>query len=138
MRKTMLLGLLLAVCGVTEASEWVSAEKSVDGKVELFVDVSSIRVAGAIRHAWIKTVFGGKGQKGEGVDANKWASNGVMRNAFNCDEETSQVEAVTIYFTDGTNRSEPALIFPTPWTPVAPDTVLSTVMRFVCVWKPPK
>ena len=56
MQKTLLLTLLLA-CGTAQAVEWVSLGKADDAHTEDFVDVSSIRVDGEVRRAWIKTIY---------------------------------------------------------------------------------
>ena len=129
---------LLLTSGAAQASDWVSVGKANKngGEAEFFVDNSSIRATGALRRAWTKMVFGPNAMRGEGKDAKKWVSNTVIRIAFDCKEETSRSEAVTVYFTDGTNSTDPAAIFPTAWEPVVPDTILSTVMQFICSWKP--
>jgi hypothetical protein len=129
-----LLALLLA-CGTAQASNWVSIGKDAVGH-EAFVDVSSIRVVGAIRRAWFKAVYVRHTMRETGgPDANKWWSTSVHRRAFNCGEETTRSEALTVYYEDGTNGSDPAANYPTPWEPVPPDTVLSTELQFICAWK---
>jgi hypothetical protein len=55
---TRILLALLIVGSTPQASEWVTAGHSDDGKVEVLVDVSSIRVGGAVRRVWVKTVLG--------------------------------------------------------------------------------
>jgi hypothetical protein len=126
---------LLLTSGTAQASDWVSAAKSTDGRMELFVDVSSIRTLDPIRRAWIKMVFA-HAQKGLGQDKNKWWSYSVTRFAFDCKEETSRSEALTIYYTDGTDLVAPSWGFPTAWAPVPPDTAEGVVMQFICGWKP--
>lgn len=133
MRSRILVTLLLA-CGTAQASNWVSLGKSDDGTIEPLVDVSSVRVAGSIRRAWIKHVFKTHTTRGDGVDATKWQSESVARVAFSCSEETFRLEGLLIYYDDGTTNSVPATSFPTPWQPIPPDTVRGSEMHFVCAW----
>jgi adenine-specific DNA-methyltransferase len=90
----------------TVLTGWVSIGKDAAGH-ETFVDVSSIRVVGAIRRAWFKSVYVSHTMREtDGPDANKWWSASVHRRAFNCGEETTRSEALTVYYEDGTNGSE--------------------------------
>jgi hypothetical protein len=51
-------------------------------------------------------------------------------------EGTSRIEAALVYFTDGTNESEPPPAFiAEKWKPVPPDTVEHMFMQQVCAWK---
>jgi hypothetical protein len=134
MRSRFLITLLL-VCGTAHASDWVSIGKTDDGKTEILVDVSSIRVAGSIRRAWVKHVFVSHTVRGTGDNVNKWQSESVTRRAFNCNDESESLEALTIYFDDGTTRSVPSAELPRPWEPVVTDTVRSNEMQFICAWK---
>jgi hypothetical protein len=128
------LALLLS-CGTAQAAEWFSLGKSVAGD-ETFVDVSSVRVAGPMRRAWFKTIYvPHKTKESTGPDANKWWHEGLQRKAFNCAEETARSEALTVYYEDGTNGSDPPAAYPTRWEPVVPETVLNTEMQFICAWK---
>jgi hypothetical protein len=123
-----LLTLLLA-CGTAQASEWVSIGKT--NTVEIFFDVSSIRVEGLIRRAWVKRVLKPHTTKYTGGDANKWWSETRERIAFNCSDETSREEATTVYYDDGSNESSDGT---KPWMPVAPDSVGRGEMQFICAW----
>jgi hypothetical protein len=119
-----LLTVLLA-CGSAQASEWISIGKSDNGAREIFADVSSIGITGETRRAWIKTIV--LPDKPFLLD----------RMAFNCAEGTMRWEASTLYSSDGNEfGGETTGPFPTPWKPIPPDTVGSTVMHFVCKWKP--
>jgi hypothetical protein len=124
-----LLTLLLA-CGTAQASDWVSLGKTDDGKEEGVVDVSSIRVAGAIRWAWVKFLYA---PRTHGSPEHWWASD-MSREAFNCADETHRREALTVYYEDGTNGSDPAANYPTQWQPVLPDTIGNAEMQFICAW----
>jgi hypothetical protein len=132
MKGGILVALLLA-CGTAQASEWVSVTTVNHGKQELLVDVSSIRVAGEIRRAWVKYVYAPHSER-YSDDVNKWVREAVSRDAFNCREETARDEALIVYNEDGTIDAVPANLYPTPWAPVQPDTLLSDKMRFICAW----
>jgi hypothetical protein len=134
-KRTVLLALLLA-CGTAQASEWVSLGKSEDGTKETFIDVSSIRVVGAIRRAWFKVIYAPHAQRGSGSDANKWWNYTMEREALTCAEETFRLEGLLIYYDDGTTNSVPSISFPTSWEPVPPDTMYEVQLRFICTWKP--
>jgi hypothetical protein len=130
----ILVSLMLA-CGTAQASEWLSLGKSTPGD-EIFIDKSSIRGVGAIRRAWFKTVFVPHTTKqSDGPAANRWWSKSMQLIAFNCGEETARIESLTVYYEDGTNGTDPAASFPTPWTPVTPDTVMSGEIQVICAWK---
>jgi hypothetical protein len=46
-------------------------------------------------------------------------------------------ESSTLYSSEGTEMGDKlAGTFPTPWKPVLPDAAGSTIMDFVCKWKP--
>jgi hypothetical protein len=130
------MALIALACGAAQASEWVSATKGENGKSEGFVDVSSIRVTGTIRQAWIKVVLEPRTQKGPAPYENKFVSRAVSREAFDCSEQKHRTEAITFYFADGTNFVVPESSFNETWTPVTPDTLSDEWMLFVCAWKP--
>lgn len=132
-RRVLALSVLLA-CGKAQASEWVSLTADQQGQRTYFVDVTSIKVAEDIRHVWSKMIFVPQSERGVGDNSNKWVTEKLTYWAFNCHNETFRFEASTIYYADSTNDS--GLIPDFPWTPVTPDTVTSTLMQFVCSWKP--
>jgi hypothetical protein len=127
LKRTVLVALLLA-CSVAKAAEWVSVAKSNNGEIEAFVDVSSIKVAGAVRRVWDKTnsvtpvYFMGK-----------QVSEQVMSMSFNCTDETVRPDYVIYYYMDRTNDSETGNGI---WVPIAPGSVWQHEMKFVCSWKP--
>jgi len=133
--KARILVSLMVACGTAQASDWVSLGKTSDGKQEHLVDVSSIRVAGNIRRAWIKVIYAHQTLKGFDDDVQKWQNYAVSRTAFDCSQETARYEALNVYFDDGTTYSVPANTYPTPWEPVAPDTASHAEMQYVCTWK---
>jgi hypothetical protein len=114
---------LLIVGGTAQASEWVSLGKEGSG-TETFADVSSIRISGTVRRAWIKSVF--KEHTERNYEGDKWQSFAMVLDAFNCSAETMTSEAMSIYFEDQTSYSVNPNLFPWPWNPVVPDTWGST------------
>jgi hypothetical protein len=132
MNRGTLLTLLMA-CGTAQAAEWASLGNTDNGTFVIFVDVSSIRVAGQVRRAWVKFVFTPHTVRGVG---DKWKTKAVYFDAYDCKEESSRVEATTTYFEDGTSRSVSPEELEKSWEPVTPDSVSRGEMDFVCSWKP--
>jgi Surface-adhesin protein E len=129
----VVLALLLA-SDTAQASEWVLVGKTDTGE-ELFVDVSSIEVTGKVGRAWIKLVLPPHTERGAALHETKWVRQFLKRDVFNCSEQTSNPDAVTIYYDDGTNYSEPATAFPR-WKPVQPESMESVAMQLICNRKP--
>jgi hypothetical protein len=127
-----LLALLLA-CGIARASEWGSLGKDAHDD-EVLVDLSSIRVAGGVHRAWIKTIIVPRTERGPGKDGNKWKSYEMTRLAFNCGEEAFKIDGFVVYYDDGTNYS--ALDVGQSWRPIPPETMFNLEMKFSCAWKP--
>jgi hypothetical protein len=125
---------LLLLSDMAQASEWVLVGKTETGK-ELFVDVSSIEVTGKVGRAWIKLVLPPHTERGVALHATKWVRQFLKRDVFNCGEQTSNPDAVTIYYEDGTNYSVPATASP-QWRPVRPETMESVAMQLICDRKP--
>jgi hypothetical protein len=134
----IVLMTLLLTSGTVEAAEWVSLGKPGNGKKETFVDVSSIRIDGKTRSGASKVVLASHSVTGAGDNANKWISEISYLFTFDCYEKSSRVDAMTAYFDDGTNWSEPASAFPKPWVTVPPgfQSNWTTLIQFVCAWKP--
>jgi hypothetical protein len=135
MKRTILLALFLA-CGAAQASEWVSLDKSSDGKIQIFVDSASIKVLGEVRHVWSKIVFEPHTQKGIGPDQKKWVSYTLTRFAFFCADGTDMMEGVITHYEDGSSFTFPDDALSSSWQPVEPDTRFQTIMDFTCSWKP--
>jgi hypothetical protein len=131
-RSKLLLATLVS-CGPALASQWVSVVKGADEKTEIFLDVSSLRVAGDIRRAWVKTVLASHTVKGVGAAAHKWQSYTLVRTAFDCNNGAIKIEAVWTYYGDGTHdyASVPVDL----WVPVPPDTMLDAEVSFICARK---
>jgi hypothetical protein len=125
--------LLLLACSSAQASDWKRVATGKNTNAVEFVDVSSIRIDGNIRRAWVKVIYSPHTQSTDGDQ--RWWKEARAKEAFNCRDETSSDEAITVYFEDGGNTS-PTGIYPTPWKPVTPDTVQYGVMAFICAWKP--
>jgi len=129
------LVVLLTTCGVAQASAWVQVGTGKDG-TKVWVDTSSITVAGSVRQAWLKMTFPVHSQQGSGDDASKWVDFSLNHAAFKCNEGTSRSDALENHFDDGTNRKVPTEdISGDKWERVPPNTALDTVMKFVCGWK---
>ncbi len=130
-----LVALVLA-CGTAQASKWVFVVEAANGKGQVFIDTQSIRIDGNIRRAWFKSVYAPHSVP-DPPGSGRYSAYNVTRAAFNCSEETSRVEAITIYYEDGSNpKSMPPSQFPTAWEQVPPDTISAVDMAFICVWKP--
>jgi hypothetical protein len=130
MRKTIISILLFASGTALAAPQWVPVGSSFNGKVEAFVDIGSISVSGDIRRASFKYVYAPRGHKDERV--NKWEKVSFNQQAFNCANETSRIEAMSVRYEDGTDRSEPAALLPNSWTLMGPRTLRNFERVFVC------
>lgn len=134
MRELIPMVLLLA-CGTAQASAWVQVGTGKDG-TKVWVDTSSISVAGSVRQAWLKMSFPVHSQPGSGEEAGKWVDFSLNHAAFNCSEGTSKSDALENYFDDGTNHKVPSEVLSgDKWESVSPNTALESVMKFVCGWR---
>ncbi len=131
-RHVILGTVLILVSGTAASAEWLSIGRSQDRKIEVFVDLASIRAERTIRRASTKYDYAPRTQEVAGHDPAKWIDYSLSQKAFNCTEEMSKTEAVTLYFEDGTTEAVPAETDPEPWKPVVPDTLLHVEMKFVC------
>jgi hypothetical protein len=132
----MLLALLIAY-GAAQAAEWVSITTTTDKTYEVFVDVSSLQRSGEITRAWVKLLYVPHTQRGAADDSSKWKSYSVLRYAHNCSEGSNKLEALAVYYEDGTQwASPPEIIAKSTWEPVIPETVADGVMKFACSRKP--
>lgn len=127
-----LLALLLLGYGTAQAADWVSLGKTNDGKTEILIDLSSIRVAAQTRTGWVKQVHPSHAVSGSGLNASRWIASAVYFNSFNCGDETMSIGVANYYYEDGTNSVDSSVV---PWGPVAPDTVGHTLLQFICSWK---
>jgi hypothetical protein len=137
MRQTILLALVLT-CTSARADQWVPVPALTEGAGRTFVDVSSLRVDGAVRRAWFKFIFAPQATRGGGGDANKWQSFLVVRDAFLCDAKSSRIEAEDVHFDDGSVSAASADYFPTRWRRVAPNSVIGRKLAYVCALPRPK
>ena len=133
MKGIILLAMLLA-CGTARGDEWVSVGKTDDGK-QVLVDVSSIRVDGDIRRAWIKGVARPNTTRGPGKYSDRWLSYFLTRESFNCTEELVRTESKKAYFDDGSSISDSPESYPTQWKPVEPESRGHAEMQFICAWE---
>jgi hypothetical protein len=125
---------LLLTCGKAQAAQWVSVGKTSNGKLEAFVDLGSIRVSGYVYSASFKYVYATRSQRDERV--NKWDKVSFGQESFNCADETSRIEALDLYYKDGTHSSEPAALLPSSWTPIGPNTLRDFERRYICARVP--
>lgn len=116
--------IVLLMSSVAQASEWVSIGKSDKGTTEGLVDVSSIVIDGNVRRAWFKITW---------IHRNSYT---LERDGFDCAQQMMRAEAYTMHSESGTDLKQPAESFPEQWKPIPPDTMGSTLMQFVCAWKP--
>jgi hypothetical protein len=126
MKKFWCLAGLLLFSGSTIASDWrVVYTTSHDDTI--YCDVSSIRISGDVRRAWVKIdTSNDRFLKGRPVD------HFISRVAYNCRDETRRTEAQTAYYKDGSNLTVPTATMGTAWEPVTPDSTEEALMKFVC------
>jgi len=125
-----LLSLLLT-CSAAQASEWISLGKSDDRELETFIDPSTVLISGSVRRAWFKASYAPNTQI-DWAGSGKWVNHTMERQALNCIDRTARMEAVTVYYADGTSQIAPQEAFPRPWQPVESDTTDEARLRFVC------
>jgi hypothetical protein len=130
----VLLALQL-VCGTAKA-EWVSVGSSDNGKVSSSIDVSGIRVEGAIRRTPVRRSFAPHTQRGAGDNAGKWAHEIVGINAYNCSDLTYRTESLVWHYEVGTDFATPTYLFPGPWLPIEPNSLVQAEAQSICTWKP--
>jgi hypothetical protein len=121
---------LLLTCGTARAAQWVPVGKTNNGKLVAFVDLNSLSVSGYTRRAWFKYVYAPRSQRDERVS--KWDKVSFGQETFNCADETSRIEALNVYYEDGTHWSEPPALLPSSWKLVGPMTVRDFERRFIC------
>jgi hypothetical protein len=126
---------LLLTNSAASASEWVEVVKNQGGHT-FQMDVSSIRIEGDVRRAWVKDTPARHTKKGSAENAKKFISYVLMRFAFNCPDQSRKTDAVSAYFEDGSVDTVNVAYLPATWDPIPPDTALSAVMQSVCSWKP--
>jgi hypothetical protein len=135
MKRTIFFALVLT-CGAAQAFVWVQAGATKDG-ARSFVDTSSIKVTGSGRQAWLKMTYPPHTRKDAGSASGKWVNYYLNHATFDCGKGMAKSEAQKIYYDDGTSSTAPADVGNGQrWDRVTPNTVLDTVMKFVCSWKP--
>lgn len=136
MNRLIPTAVLLVACGAVQASQWLHAGSTKDG-ARSFVDTSRITITGASRRAWLKMVLPPHTKRGQGNDTGKWVAFILTDATFDCSAGTARTNALKTHYDDGTSFTAPAaFVNGQQWDHVAPGTVLETVMRFVCAWKP--
>jgi hypothetical protein len=118
----ILVGAVLA-CGPAQASEWVWLAKT-EG-VGLYIDVSSIVVKGDIRRAWVKYAPAHRTAPGTAL---------LWHDQFDCSAWAMRGDGGVYQDADGTKQSRDRHVG--AWALVEPDTADSTLLHFICAWKP--
>ena len=126
--------LALLTGGTARASEWVSLGTSDDREMETFIDKPSILISGPVRRALFKAGYAPNSQL-DWAGSGKWVSYTLERQALNCAERIARTEAVTVYYTDGTQVVAPKEAFPRPWQAVESETPDEARLRFICSWR---
>jgi hypothetical protein len=122
---------LLFICGTALAApQWAPVGMATNEKVEAFVDLGSIRIDGITRSALFKYVYAPHSKKDQRV--NKWQKVSSSQETFNCANETSRVETLSVRYEDGTEWSEGSDQLPTSWTPIGPNSLRDFQRRFIC------
>jgi hypothetical protein len=112
------LAMLLLLTACSPEQRWVSVP---NGKAGEFIDVSSIATAGPVRLASIKIVFTTP-KSGDADQGNRRVVEIVVRQAFNCAENTQRNEAMTFHYANGVVFDVPADQVPShDWKPVESD-----------------
>ena len=128
-RKTMLFALVLFACSTVHAAEWVLVGISAGSGAKTFVDRSSIKIAGNVRHAWVKRSFGHHAKK-DPLNQ-KWWADSVGLYGFNCADSSARLESLVVYFDDGTAEPNNGP-YPDRWEPAVPESLEFAETRFVC------
>ncbi len=129
MRKAILLTFVLFACGTVHAAEWVLVGISAGSGAKTFVDRSSIKIEGDVRHAWVKRSFGHHAKK-DPLNQ-KWLADSVGLYGFNCADSSARLESLVVYFDDGTAEPNNGP-YPDRWEPAAPESLEFAETRFVC------
>jgi hypothetical protein len=127
---------LLLACGAARTAEWVYIGDVKEGN-KWYVDVSSIRISGPIRHALLKSVDLPHTIKGPSPLEKEWESYYESLYKYNCDEGSAKLESMTVHYENGAMwKLTQETIDKHSWSQVIPDTVGGKIMKVVCVWKP--
>jgi hypothetical protein len=124
------LALLLTCAMAQAAPQWAPVGMATNEKVKAWVDLGSIRIDGNTRSALFKYVYAAHSEKDERV--NKWRKVSSSQETFNCANETSRVETLSVRYDDGTEWSKAADQLPTSWTPIGPHTLRDFQRQFIC------
>ena len=109
-----------------DAPDWMLVGR--DDMTTLYVDKNSIQITNGIRRAWRKIVHAPHTQ----ALKNKWVSVDVILDAWNCEENSERMEAMVVYFEDGSDQHTSAEMRPDPWEPVKPGSISDEFQKFLC------
>lgn len=134
MQKSILLALLILVCGTARAAEWVSIPLTNPNKTVL-IDTTSVSVSGSVRRAWFKFVMSQHSTKGVGIYEGRFVAYVLMRTAYDCEQKNSRTDGAQWFYEDGTNSTTtPTTLL--EWAPVAPDSMADSLLTYICAWRP--
>jgi hypothetical protein len=112
------LAMLVLLVACSPESRWVPVP---NGKAGEYIDVSRIATAGPVRRVSIKVVFTTPPSE-DASQGNRRVVQIVVRQAFNCAENTQRIEAMTFQYANGVVFDVPADQLPShDWKPVESD-----------------
>jgi len=115
----------------SSGSKWTLVGESDNGELKVFFDLSTLRVNGGVRHVWAKEV------SARAADADdQEIDHEIVLEAFDCQNGMERWESFTQYLTNGKVIHAAPELFPKPWSPVPPDTVVGNMMKYICAGKP--
>ena len=128
MKKLFLVSLMMLAGSAWAEWKFVTATTYGGQEVALFVDPDTIKKRGNIRKAWGLSAFMNRNENG--ALSNRW------QQEFDCKEEQLRYLAFsrhsdrfakgTILHTEDINQKD------APWQPVAPNTIDSEILKYVC------
>jgi len=128
--------LLLSAAVSAHAEKWVSAGETLDGKDKYFVDVSSIRIAGDLRQAWVKTVFAPHSNWNvrvrDGRETKIWIDYQLAHEVYNCADHVFRQESLSLHLEEGISQKIPPEVLGAQWRPIEPATTAAVIFDFIC------
>jgi hypothetical protein len=120
-----LIILLLNLPFYANAQEWVKVVSSEDGDA-YFVDIKSLLRIGNIQSYWEKTNYTKPTRYGD--------LSSLGNHRINCETKEYQSIVVNFYNAIDNQGEKTSTIYPKDqsWKPIKPDTIHSSLMRFVC------
>ena len=123
MKKIILITFFMFV-SFAHASNWVLVTESVSGE-SFFVDKQSIVYSGNEVSYWQKVNYTTRSKKGDLSSKENWSVNCRTR-------ESNLTYLITYSDVNNNGTMTDSFKVPTDWRPVSPDSVSSTILKFVC------